>query len=128
MCLCAINVYSSYRVTYREVKIIMIISVLYRLVSKFTWKFLTTVKLNRRSILLSTVDYSITMMPTVTMQLQENTSIATSTAQDDTKTIILISVLIPIGVVIAVFMLVGLILGYRNLFQKLKGISFVYLL
>ena len=78
-----------------------------------------------KSFFLCTVDYSITLTPTVTTQLLENTLIATSAPQmqEDTETIIIISVVTSVGVVFAVFMLIGLILGYRHLFQKLKGIS-----
>lgn len=69
-----------------------------------------------------TVDYTVPQ-PLTTTQESESTQPSTSGSEsDDTTKIIVISVVVSVGVVLfTVFMLVGLIIGFRYLFQKLKG-------
>ena len=63
------------------------------------------------------VEYSVSEPLTTTMQDSTSTS-----GPDDTTELIIVSVVVPVGVIVfSVFMLVGLILGFRYLFQKLQG-------
>lgn len=66
----------------------------------------------------SLVEYSESE-PLTTTVMQDSTS---TSGPDDTVELIVISVAVPVGVIVfSVFMLVGLILGFRYLFQKMQG-------
>lgn len=61
--------------------------------------------------------------PLTTTTTQESAQSTSGPESDDTKeTIIIISVVVPVGIVLfTVFMLIGLIAGFRYLLQKLQG-------
>ena len=67
-------------------------------------------------------EYTVSQ-PLTTTQESESTQLSTSGPEsDDTAEIVVISVIVSVGgVLFTVFMLVGLIVGFRYLFQKLKG-------